>query len=515
LAEAHPQPQNGNTAGNSSPLRESEGSAGKATYAIYNNQLQQNLEEGFHLYEPTYPIYDVVPYRDQQLVAGEEGLLIFEEGKFRSYHVAGISFPAPISKLAIKDEKLALLSNGTLSVYDMQEQLLTTINAPVDHFIWDKWSTLWYSKGRALLFDVGHVNEEPPVLTIGSILGENETEINTPFSLEEGSSIDIVFDCVYPPLLDTPELVYRLRSNEDWRPVTTQNRLKLRDLKSGSYEIQLKAKGLNEATSFSKTIKARVGNNLLAKVWPWVLGVMLGLLSLSIFSQFRLRSQLKELSEQKQKIKLAAELNEKQQKIGQLQMNPHFLFNTLNSISGLIALNENKKARKYLNEFSQMMRKLLSGSRNDFLSISDESEFLKKYMSLEAMCRNDCFDYEVTLDDGVEPQSLIPSMILQPIVENAIIHGLSHKKERGKVSVHFSKEGNQVQVVIEDNGIGREAAKEFASESHESTAMAVIEERLATLDKWNKSEVIYEDLRDAGGAALGTRVRLRLPLRSG
>lgn len=483
-----------------------------ARYTIWQGKLRDDRGDGFHLYESNTELFDIVTTESgQKLVAGESGLLIFEQGRFKAYHVPGITFPRQLTQLAISGDKLAMRTReGQLSVYDLVEQSIVSIADKVDHIVWDKWNTLWYAQGRALSYEANHINTLPPILEITGVRDPANHRLIAPLSLEVGSDLLIDYRVLYSPMLDAPDLVYRLHSADNWRTVPEGSPLRLNNLPAGTYEIQLRAEGIGEAVTFSEVLTVKVGDDWLEKLWPWLTGLLVGLLALVLLSLLRLRSQMGQLRQEKEKIKLNAELKEKSQKIGQLQMNPHFIFNTLNSISGLIALNENKKARKYLNQFSQMMRKMLDGSRKDFLTLSEEKAFLEQYLSLEAMCRNDTFSYDVVVEDDIDLQEKVPAMILQPLVENAIIHGIAHKKDKGYISVHFMKMGKQINVIVQDNGIGRTAAQNFRSETdgHNSAAMSIIKERLASLNKWSQSSIVYTDLYGEDGIASGTRVEV-------
>ena len=483
-------------------------------YRILDEQLIEQLGEVYHRYASTTPIYDVVTYRGQQIVAGDSGLQLFENGQFKNFHIPGVTFPQALRRLAVGGDQLAIITQEReLYVFDLKEHYLKLIEREVDHCIWDKWNTLWYTQGGTLNLDVSYVNQIPPILNITGLKDASGTELEWPTTIKTGSDLSFSYTSIYPPQLDEPKLVYRLNANADWKKVTSDSPLRLRDLSAGAYQIQLRAEGLNGVTTFTEPLRLRVETEWLSKLWKILSGILLAMLVLAMLSSSRLKSQLSKLQAEKEKIQLRVELDEKRQKIGQLQMNPHLIFNTLNSISGLIALNENKKARKYLNQFSQMMRKMLDGTRKDFLSLKEEKSFLEQYLSLEAMSRNDAFDFEVLIDEDLDEQSHIPAMILQPLVENAIIHGIAHKKEKGKVTVQFQKEGKYIKATVEDDGIGRDAAQAYRSETHNSAAMDIIKERLAALDKWNKTGIVYTDLKNENGEAAGTRVEVVLSVR--
>ncbi len=481
-------------------------------YAIWEGQLREDLGDGFHLYPSNTQLYDVVTTDDgYQLLAGESGLLILKQGQFKAYHIPGITFPRQLIQLVLSGDKLAMKTRvGRLFVYDLKEQSLVSVADNVDYLVWDKWNTLWFAQGRTLSYEVGHINALPPMLELSGVHSVTGRQLTAPLSLEVGSDLLIDYTVLYTPMLDAPKLVYRLHSEVKWQKVSGGSPLKLSKLPAGNYEIQLRAEGIGEVTAFSEVLSVKVGNDWLSKFWPGIIGLLVGLLVLALLSLVRLRAQMRQLRQEKDKIILNAELKSKTQKIGQLQMNPHFLFNTLNSISGLIALNKNAKARKYLNQFSQMMRKILDGSRKDFLTLSEEKAFLQQYLSLEAMCRSDAFSYEILIEDDMDLQEKVPAMILQPLVENAIIHGVAHKDSKGHISIHFQKSGKQIRAIVQDNGIGRTAAQNFRSETdrHSSAAMSIIQERLASLNKWRQSSIVYTDLYGEDGVASGTRVEV-------
>jgi LytS/YehU family sensor histidine kinase len=140
------------------------------------------------------------------------------------------------------------------------------------------------------------------------------------------------------------------------------------------------------------------------------------------------------------------------------QMNPHFLFNSLNSIDSYIIRNESKKASEYLNNFARLMRLILQNSRSNYINLKDELEALELYMQMESLRFKNKFCYSIAIDENVESSSIvIPPMLIQPYVENAIWHGLMHKTNgtEGLVKINISKNADDLLCVIEDNGIGR------------------------------------------------------------
>ena len=205
-----------------------------------------------------------------------------------------------------------------------------------------------------------------------------------------------------------------------------------------------------------------------------------------------------------------------EQKALQLQMNPHFLFNSLNSIQSFIVKNDIDNAIHYLSKFSQLMRRTLSNSRESFVILRDELQALQLYLEIEKLRFSDSFTYSIHLDDEVDDSFVeIPPMILQPYVENAIIHGLMHKQNDRKLKIEVRLNGEDLLVFIEDNGIGREKAAELKRASgieRQSRGMLITGERLEILNQYTKDAYAVKviDLFDEQEKPNGTRVEINI-----
>jgi len=196
------------------------------------------------------------------------------------------------------------------------------------------------------------------------------------------------------------------------------------------------------------------------------------------------------------------------------QMNPHFIFNALNSVNSFIAQNDERTANRYLTDFSTLMRNVLENSEEDFILLEKEVELLELYLKLEHSRFKDKFDYELIIDEAIEQsQFLIPPMLLQPYVENAVWHGLRYKKEKGFLKVQLMNKGEEtIRIEISDNGIGREKSKELKTnyqKNQRSKGMQNIKQRIAILNEMykDKVDVFIEDLYDD---KTGTKVILTL-----
>jgi sensor histidine kinase YesM len=203
------------------------------------------------------------------------------------------------------------------------------------------------------------------------------------------------------------------------------------------------------------------------------------------------------------------------------QMNPHFLFNVLNSIKLFMVQNDAQKASIYLTKFSRLIRLILNNSKNKMVCLSDELEALKLYIEMENFRFDNKFDYSIRIDEEIEKDIIkIPPLILQPYVENAIWHGLMHKEDgRGKLAIDISQKANTIKFIIEDNGIGREKSKTLnttLATTHQSVGMEITKDRIMRTNELYglTADIEVIDSEDSKtGKSAGTKVIIQLPVR--
>lgn len=195
------------------------------------------------------------------------------------------------------------------------------------------------------------------------------------------------------------------------------------------------------------------------------------------------------------------------------QMNPHFIFNALNSVNSFIAVNDERNANRYLSEFSVLMRSVLENSDEDFIPFSKEVELIELYVKLEHNRFKEKFDYEIDIDKAIDlDEYSIPPMLLQPYIENAIWHGLRYKEEKGKLEIFVKLHEEGLSVMIQDNGVGRKKSQELKTKNQlkqKSKGMSTIKKRISILNDMyqDRISVSVSDLFDDG---TGTRVELLL-----
>jgi PAS domain S-box-containing protein len=212
------------------------------------------------------------------------------------------------------------------------------------------------------------------------------------------------------------------------------------------------------------------------------------------------------------------QINDANKQIGELRlmalrsvMNPHFIFNCLNSIQYYIMENDQRNAVSYLSTFSKLIRSILNNSVKNRVRLSDEMDMLKLYIQLEALRFENKFDTFIHVDPEMDVDDVeIPSMLIQPYVENAILHGLYNKQGKGKLSITITSRDSMVLIEIEDDGLGRKAAsalKNVNMKQHKSMGTTLTEERLRLINDDGVASVEIIDLENAG-IATGTRVKL-------
>ncbi len=207
---------------------------------------------------------------------------------------------------------------------------------------------------------------------------------------------------------------------------------------------------------------------------------------------------------------------ELEQKLLRFQMNPHFIFNSLSSIQYLILKNEGNIAIQNLSNFSELTNTIFQSLKTEYVSLETEIHSLKHYFELQKVVLKERLEYffEVDTDLDVQKVTILP-MLLQPLIENSIIHGINNKIEKGNIYVRFVKKEKSLYIEIEDDGIGRENAKKYSKKEHKSFATEITKNRLNNLNTLISKKTSFEiiDLKNEDGSAKGTKVLLKLPLK--
>jgi hypothetical protein len=323
------------------------------------------------------------------------------------------------------------------------------------------------------------------------------------------SNISIAFSAqAFSKPFDTSFRYKLIGIDKDWQYSSSENKqINYASLDDRYYEFILQAS--NDQSIWSEPTILRIKNLVPFYTTNWfkALGTVLLLLTLFIIHRSRLASLRYKARSREQLLSL-----EKQAL--RAQMNPHFVFNAMNSIQHLITEGDEKKSISYLNKFSKLLRGVLENSRNPKTSLENEVAVIENYLELEFLRLGNKYSYELKVADTLIHDHIeIPALLFQPFIENAIHHGLAHRKEGGYLRVELLDKKDHVLCIIEDNGVGRKRARELSGwKNHSSAGIAMVKKRLDLLNDLKKDTTIkIIDLME-GNLPSGTRVELNIPI---
>lgn len=326
------------------------------------------------------------------------------------------------------------------------------------------------------------------------------------------------FEFMMPQYWEAEKNLFRtwLEGFEDKpRALTTQNQIRYDQLPPGNYTLHIGTAdwdGTKNKSLYSTNIT--VEQVFYKTLWFALTSIGFTLLFIYVLYKHQI-NKLKKKQEEKSLIKSKMAMLELQAL--RAQLNPHFIFNCMGTIEYFIQQKDSKTAGKYLTKFGRLMRMFLESSRTRYISLEEELEMLHLYIDLERMRFSQPFQYNLSVAKTIDQaDTFIPSILLQPFVENAIKHGIFHKKTPGKLSISFYKNRDSLLCTIEDDGVGRKKSTEIKNRSpknHISRGMEIINDRLEVIKKTDDFDIDYKitDLSDIKGNALGTRVSIKIP----
>jgi sensor histidine kinase YesM/ligand-binding sensor domain-containing protein len=388
------------------------------------------------------------------------------------------------------------------------------------------------SPSGLFFFDKKYINQikEKPILNIDYIkINEQETKLEDLSNLEPGQNkVKLKFTGISYHL--SGEILYRYKlapHDKEWH-YTTSREIEYPSLSPNNYVLSIQCKGSGGWSSV-KTIPFSIRPTFFQRLWVQLLGLLLILLILGLLVVFRikvikrghkikeklLRLENENLESLKNQAIKDKELVELEQQALRLHMNPHFIFNAINAIQGFYAGNEINKAKQFISYFSKLLRMILETSKEKLVPVTTEVEIVRNYLELFLLRFENKYEYNIFISDDIDPENIqIPPMIVQPFVENAVLHGISPLKSKGKISIKFEKEDGILKVSIQDDGIGRKKSEELKMfNTTKSTGIKVTQMRLKHINEQLNIGKYVEiiDLENQGGDS-GTLVIIRLHL---
>jgi len=309
---------------------------------------------------------------------------------------------------------------------------------------------------------------------------------------------------------ESKELIYAhrlLNFAENWvMSNANENQFRYENLPPGSYTFEVKSKSPSLEWSATESQDFKIKSPFWATTWFRLLSILC--LGFIIFRVYKSRMNKAVKEEQ-----IKTEFAELKSQALRAQMNPHFIFNSLNSIKSLVLLDRKQEGIKYLTKFSKMVREILQISEQALIPLAKELEILHIYLEMEQLRFHEKFHYEINVDPNVNVyKQKIPPMLIQPYVENSIWHGLLHKEGDAHLKICIAKENSTLVITIEDDGIGREASQLLKNKKSlfhkDSKGLKINKGRIELLD--NKASIEIKDLYDEDNA-IGTKVIIKIP----
>jgi ligand-binding sensor domain-containing protein len=482
-------------------------------------RIKDGQTETFLYQEQKLMVTDIVAYAGRIYFSSTQyGILFFEDGKIKQLLYTPKLLSERINQLAVYDHYLGIASRKGFQLYDIKTKEIYSLTAQ-DGLLNNNILDFEMVKGQLYLLHNLGLQKIPIALllqrSVDPQLSLMDWKVNN--LMREGKDSVLQYyenQMEWRLQLQTAQhrgysrFAYRLEGlNEDWQYVSDASPLlRYSALGPGKYRLLCKAidgEGrASQVQSFSFVV--------LAPFWqkPWFVVLMFGLSIFGIYLIFRWQIARIEQKNQEQQELIRSKLTALKS-----QMNPHFIFNSLNSIQDLILKEDIENSYDYIVKFSNMMRTTLNYSEKDFVHLEEEIELLSLYLDLEQLRFGKEFGYEIK--NEVKEEIQIPPMLIQPFVENAIKHGLLHKKGVKNLLLSFHFEEDQLLAIIEDNGIGRAASMELKAKyhhNHQSFSTQALAKQFEILAKHYKQKLgfSYEDLEE-NNIATGTRVNMSLP----
>ena len=303
---------------------------------------------------------------------------------------------------------------------------------------------------------------------------------------------------------------------KEWSAPSSEDYSKYANLTPGKYVFRVKSCNDEGVWDSIETTFSFIIETPFYLTW-WFITICSALIIGGFYTVFNIRI-LSIAKKQRQDFNRKVEMSKIELKALRSQMNPHFIFNSLNSIQHYIFHSKTDEAIKYLSKFARLVRIILNNSDKPTVTVEEDLEGLKLYLELEQMRFEEKFTYEIVIEKSVDVDyDIMPPMLMQPYVENAILHGLNPSEKKGKLIINLSAKDNFLICTITDDGIGREKAAEIKrtmpSNKHKSLGMKITEDRLKILNEINNSKlnVTITDLKE-GNESKGTQVQLFIPL---
>lgn len=416
--------------------------------------------------------------------------------------------------------------NGSIAINSRGQRIYDSyfsdgqVNLDVYDFTVVKDSFLYSDKKGIIKFPINksYLPNYKPIIALNEIyVNQKEVPLDTKLYLDHAENfIELAFSIIDFKGQRYTQAFYQINEG-NWMPTGNSNKLLFTTLPPGNYTVKFKAVSQRGVISEITALQIVISPPFYRTWWFIILVIITVVALIYIGIKMRIKGIEAKNKLLTDKINLEKALHKSTLSSIKAQMNPHFLFNALNTIQSYIYLNDKKNASAYLVSFSELTRQILEMSNKEKVSLSEEYRALELYLSLEKMRFEEEFNYVINKLSPEYDNLLIPSMLIQPYVENAVKHGLLHKKGKKLLTLSFRLSDALLVVEIEDNGIGMEASKELnkqKSRSHQSFATSANQKRFELLNEGNDNKIGVEtiNLTNNFQQCIGTKIVLTIPI---
>jgi len=475
-------------------------------YAIFSPKKDTSIDVGSFIYNAAYDHTTQNHY-----LATENGLFLLDQ----QYHVKSLTNFTPI----LQNRPIQHIIQSPDFAYFVANNMVCRIHKKTEKIdIFDQWA---FRTSPGIGLDYGKITiasdniDEMPIED--AFVSENKynlildyvkvNQVNRNLSdliklTHDENSLKwrlYVTDYLHP---DANKIGYRITPSADtiWHFIENGQEIELSYLAPNNYSIQVKAYFANGEVSPINNYSFNILNPWYKSWWFYISTIVCTI----IIGLLLYRKRIKSIQE---KHAIEKEITNLQRSALQAQMNPHFIFNCLNSIQNYIMQNEKLDAMEYLNLFAQLVRQNLNASNSNTISLQDEINMLQNYLTLEQMRTNQTFDFSITVDIQIDKETTeIPPLLIQPFVENAILHGVSGLNYQGVITVDFLKEASLLIISVSDNGKGIDNT--ITNTEHRSLGMTITQKRLQFAQTSADSNIVI----GIGPHDIGTKVVITLDL---
>jgi ligand-binding sensor domain-containing protein len=353
----------------------------------------------------------------------------------------------------------------------------------------------------------------PPVYISSFSIMKKDTTIKSGYRLSSSQNL-ITIKFIGISFREAANLKYKYRLeglDSKWN-YTSNTEVEYAFLPPGKYNFEVLAINSDDIESAEPAL---ISFTILPPFWKTWWFILIALSAIAAFAYYYYTTRMRQI---KKEHGLRNDIDWYRQQALAKQMDPHFVFNTLNSIQSFIIKNDRLASSQYLSKFARLMRIILNSSQKQAVPLSDEISALTLYLELESLRFQQKFDYNLVVDPSIDSSAcFIPAFLIQPFIENAIWHGIMGLKETGRIDIEFQKNQNQLTCIVEDNGIGRKRSMELKTAvpvTKQSYGIALVESRLELLNNLYDIDmkILFVDLYNEDGQPSGTRVIINLPL---